>query len=85
MGTSITIDNLDGEILARLRCEAERRGVDLSVVVAELIERGLGPAPSGSDGLPHHDLDALAGTWSDEQADAFLSAIADLQSVDEGR
>lgn len=83
MRTSITIDNLDGEILERLRCEAKRRGVDLSVVLTELIERSLSPAPNGSEGLPHHDLDALAGTWSDEEADAFLAAIADLQSVDE--
>ena len=84
MRTSITIDNLDGKILERLRCEAERRGVDLSVVLTELIERALGPVPNGSEGLPHHDLDALAGTWSDEEANAFLAAVADLQSVDEG-
>ena len=36
------------------------------------------PAP------PYRDLDALAGTWSDEEAEEFLSAIADFERVDEG-
>jgi hypothetical protein len=31
----------------------------------------------------YDDLDHLAGTWSDEQAEEFLGAIADLERVDE--
>ncbi|MBI4639366.1 MAG: hypothetical protein HY731_01660 [Candidatus Tectomicrobia bacterium] len=31
----------------------------------------------------YHDLDSLAGTWSDEQASEFLNAIADFEQVDE--
>ncbi|UBF24490.1 type II toxin-antitoxin system ParD family antitoxin [Kovacikia minuta CCNUW1] len=30
----------------------------------------------------YHDLDALAGTWSDAAAAEFLSAIADFSHVD---
>ena len=31
----------------------------------------------------HHDLDALAGTWSAEEAAQFLSAIADMRQCDQ--
>jgi hypothetical protein len=30
----------------------------------------------------HDDLDALAGTWSQNEADAFHAAIAPLEQVD---
>lgn len=32
----------------------------------------------------HHDLDHLAGTWSAEEAEHFLAAIADMRQCDEG-
>lgn len=82
MAISITIDNLDPTVLEGLRDEAQRRGVEVSALAKELLRRGLWEATGPRDG-PHHDLDALAGTWSDQDAEAFLAAIADLQRVDE--
>jgi len=31
----------------------------------------------------YHDLDALAGTWNEAEATAFLQAIADFKQVDQ--
>ncbi|MEZ4525213.1 MAG: hypothetical protein R2941_04765 [Desulfobacterales bacterium] len=31
----------------------------------------------------YHDLDMLAGTWTDEETQEFLTAIADFSQVDE--
>lgn len=83
MGSSITIDNLDDEVLERLRNEAKRRGVGVSAVISELIEESLAPVSQAGGKESRHDLDALAGTWSDEQAEAFLRAVADFGRVDE--
>ncbi len=66
MAISITIDNLDPEVVERLQAEADRRGVEISVVVNELLKAGLCPIPKATPAATHHDLDALAGTWSDE-------------------
>jgi hypothetical protein len=30
----------------------------------------------------YHDLDALAGTWSEDEAVAFLQAVASFEHVD---
>jgi len=30
----------------------------------------------------HHELDALAGTWSEEEAAAFTAAIEDTERID---
>ena len=29
----------------------------------------------------HHDLDALAGTWSEQESDGFSAAIAPLEQI----
>jgi len=83
MAFSITIDQSDVALLESLRAEAARRGVDVDALVTELLREGLRPAIKAGATPPHHDLDALAGTWSEEQASAFLSATERFQQVDE--
>lgn len=83
MGTSITIDNLDIEVLKRLQAEADRRGVDIGVVVNEVLKCSLAPTAKPSAACLHHELDELAGSWSDAEADAFLATVADFRRVDE--
>ncbi|NQU25549.1 MAG: ribbon-helix-helix protein, CopG family [Candidatus Nealsonbacteria bacterium] len=83
MAISITIENLDEEVVDRLRAEAQRRGVDLSELVRELVGNRLVTRITEGDQPPYHDLDALAGTWSQEQAETFLSSVAVFGRVDE--
>ncbi len=83
MSVSLTIDNLNPEILTRLNCEAQRRGVDVKVLVKEMIQDRLGPVAESSANQTNHDLDALAGTWSAEEAAGFLAMIADMRQCDE--
>jgi hypothetical protein len=35
------------------------------------------------NGQTYHDLDALAGTWSDDDARSFDAAVADFGRVDQ--
>jgi hypothetical protein len=83
MGAAITITNLDPVTLDRLESEARRRGVDVGTVAAELLRASVPPVVSpATNGQTHHDLDALAGTWSDDEARSFDTAVADLGRVD---
>jgi plasmid stability protein len=83
MGISITVENLDADVLNRLQVEAMRRGVDVSAVIRQLLRDGLCPASlSASTVQTHHDLDSLAGTWSSLDAKEFLAATADLSNID---
>ena len=83
MSNSITLDNLDAELLKCLRAEAKRRGMDLGTMVKELLADSFGPLSKTTGISRHDDLDELAGTWSDDEANAFLAAIADFGRVDE--
>ena len=48
----------------------------------ELLRRGLGLVPR-SRGERHHDLDHLAGTWSETDAREFADALAAFEQIDE--
>ena len=85
MALSITIDQSDVALWESLRAEAARRGLEVDALVKELLREGLRPATTAGATPPHHDLDTLAGTWSEEEAESFLSAIEYFQQVDEER
>jgi hypothetical protein len=83
MGATITITDLDPVTLQRLESEARRRGVDVATVAGELLRAAAPPvvAPA-ANGQTFHELDALAGTWSEEDAKSFGAAVADFERVD---
>ena len=82
MPESITIDRLEPGTVERLRAEARRCGVDLAEVARDALLRGMPLQIPESTKSEFHDLDALAATWSDADADAFRSSVADFAKVD---
>ncbi len=80
MATSIQIDDLDDLTVERLQSEAARRGIDFKSLIAEILREKAATTTASSK--THHDLDALAGTWSEEEANEFLANIADLGQID---
>jgi len=82
---SITFKNIDVDLIERMREEAARRNVELDVIAREWLRRGAVSARSTaalSDG-DRQTLLSLAGTWTDEEADAFNAAVADFERIDE--
>ena len=74
MSDGITIDNLDADTLARLKAEAARRGIGVNIAASQLLKECFESAPKSK---PTRALEELAGTWTRDEADAFLSAVAD--------
>jgi hypothetical protein len=52
------------------------------MVAGLLLQRGLEWERRRAALPTYHDLDALAGTWSEDEAAAFLQAVADFEQVD---
>ena len=64
--------------LAALKQQAEREGISMNrLALRRLVDK---PQPESS-GAPS-ELEALAGTWSQEEADRFEAAIAPLEQVE---
>ena len=82
MGHSLTISELDPATTAWIDQEAQRSGTSAEVVVRRLIYRGLEIEKKRADQILQRDLDALAGTWSADEAAEFLQATADFDQID---
>jgi plasmid stability protein len=82
MPKSITIHNVDDDTANWLVEEAERQGTSVENVAGQLLRRALERERRQAELPTYHDLDALAGTWNEEEATAFLRAIAYFEQVD---
>ncbi len=74
---AIRVRGLEAQQLEDLKNEAQRQGISLNKLALQRLT-GSGDNAAGT----HDDLDALAGTWSQNEADAFNAAIAPLEQVD---
>ena len=78
---TITLKGLDKATAAWLREEAAKQGKSVEVVVLQLVRTSMKATLNTSHLQAYHELDALAGTWSDEETDNFLKATEDLNRI----
>lgn len=74
--TAITLRNIPPKLQEVIQRRADSDGLSLNRTVIRLLEEAVGQRTTTGREL-HHDLDHLAGTWSDEEAAAFESALAE--------
>ncbi len=80
MATMI-IRGLGDQALARLKNQAEQEGISLNSLVLRILQ-GTGTSIQPGALKKFDDLDALAGTWSVEEAQAFERNTAAFSEVD---
>lgn len=78
---TMSIRGLDDQALSRLKSQAEHEGSSLNSLVLRLLQGAGTPIEPGIL-KKYDDLDALAGTWSDEEALAFERNTAAFAEVD---
>lgn len=75
--TAITLRNIPPEIREVIRKRAGMTGLSLNRTVIRMLEEAAGQSHE-----LHHDLDHLAGTWSEEEGAAFEAALTEQRRVD---
>ncbi|RJP18554.1 MAG: hypothetical protein C4527_28780 [Candidatus Omnitrophota bacterium] len=83
MENSITIHHIDAETVRCLHQEANLRGISVDALVLQLIQASIRKNNDIINQEIYHDLDDLAGTWSQEEAREFSEAIAEFERIDE--
>lgn len=78
---TMSIRGLDDKVLARLKSQAEQEGGSLNSLVLRLLQN-TGTSVQLNALKKFDDLDALAGTWSEEEAQAFERNMAAFTKVD---
>ena len=78
---AITIRGIDEETDSRLRKKAEESGDSINTTILKLLRKSLQldkdkPYPE------YHDLDSLAGTWSEEERAEFEKTQEGFSQID---
>jgi hypothetical protein len=79
--TAITLRNIPTKLQEVIQRRAGRDGLSLNKTVIRMLEEAAGQRTTTGREL-HHDLDHLAGTWSNEEAEAFETALVEQRKVD---
>lgn len=77
---AITVRNLPPAVARAVRERARREKVSLNKAIASLLEEATGVGASKP--RLHHDLDHLAGTWSEDEYRTFMKALKAQRQID---
>ncbi len=68
---AVTLRNLPPELTRIIRQKADEQHASINKVVISLLEKSVGVRGKKSETVLYHDLDALAGSWTREEAAGF--------------
>lgn len=77
---AITLRNLPQDVAKAVKQKARKEGLSLNRAIIRLLEEITGG--SGSRKEIHHDLDHLAGRWSEQEYQGFMEALRDQRRID---
>ena len=79
---AITLRNLPPALAETLEKEAAATGRSLNKTVIHLLEKATGLSGPPPNQSRFHDLDDLAGSWSEKQTREFDQNLQDLRQID---
>lgn len=80
--TTMTLRGIDDSLSQTLKDLARDQGVSMNTLALRLIREATG-VDKRKRTILHHDLDCLAGTWSEADELAFTAATRSFEVVDE--
>lgn len=78
----VTLRNLPPELARIIRRKANEKRTSINKAVISLLEESVGIQGRKVEKSLYHDLDALAGSWTEEEALAFEKALARQRAID---
>jgi EAL domain-containing protein (putative c-di-GMP-specific phosphodiesterase class I) len=79
--TNFNLRNIAPDVMSLLKKEASKEKISVNTLILEVIERGLGISHKTKKTL-FHDLDELAGTWTENDKKKFEKNIETLEKID---
>lgn len=79
--SNFNLRNLAPEVMLLLKKEAVKQKISVNSLILEILKQGLGVAHPTKKAV-FHDLDHLAGTWSDKDKKAFDDSTKSFEKLD---
>lgn len=81
--TAITLRNLPPDLAEFIAAKARAEKRSLNQTVIQLLQKAAGLAQAKEPEVTYHDLDHLAGSWTEEEAREFDALIKEHRRIDE--
>lgn len=82
MATSnFNLRNIAPDVMSLLKKEATKQKISVNSLILMIVERGLG-IPDKQQRAVFHDLDYLAGTWSEQDKKTFDDHTKSFEKID---
>lgn len=82
MSTSnFNLRNITPDVMKLLKSEATKQKISVNSLILQIIEHDLGSAKTTKKAV-FHDLDHLAGTWSEKDKKVFDENIKSFENLD---
>lgn len=78
---AITVRNLPAAVAKAVKEKARKEKLSLNKAIVKLLEEATG-ADAGKKKVVHHDLDHLAGTWSEGEYQEFMASLREQRQID---
>lgn len=79
--TNFNLRGITTDIMMMLKKEADKQNTSVNLLILRLIEHGIGHVHAVKKPI-FHDLDKLAGTWSEKDAKEFLKNTKEFEKID---
>ncbi len=80
----LTVRGVNDDLHKALKREADRQGTSMNRVVLALLKEAMGVGNGNGRPQPQFDdLDHLAGTWSQNEAEQFEESLNQQRAIDE--
>lgn len=79
---TVTLRKLPPDLARMIEQRAREEGLSLTRTIIQLLQESAGQRAEKGRASLHHDLDALAGSWTGEDAATFDEALARQRAVD---
>lgn len=79
--SNFNLRGLAPTVMNRLKIIAQKQDTSVNLLIIRLIEQGIGHTHEVKK-MTHHELDKLAGTWSEAEAAEFQKNISDFEKID---
>ena len=78
---AITVRNLPLAVAKAVKDKARKEKLSLNKAIVRLLEEATG-AQGAKKKAKHHDLDHLAGAWSEKEYQQFRAALREQRQID---
>ncbi len=80
--SNFNLRGVPSEVMKILKRKAKEQHVSINFLILMLVEEGIGLSQKKKKTI-YHDLDDLAGTWTEEEAELFEKNIKAFEVIDD--